>query len=541
MTLAQQFMYLFAGLNRAYGTYKVHTVEASGKNTGKALTVRGEVTEALWQGHLDGKESVGIIPITDDCACVFGAVDIDAYKDFDPATMAVNSARLNLPLVVCRSKSGGAHCYLFATSPVPAGAMQDRLREILQVLGLPKRTEIFPKQRELGASDIGGWINMPYFDADKTVRYAYNTAGEQMLPEQFILLATEMRQDYSWFVEELRTTAPVTTNALSVIQDAWFPDGPPCLQQLGQEGIPEGMRNNALVQVGMYIKQAVGKGHWSEACSHRLQEINLGICEPPLEESELRETIIKTHLRTKLKRYACRKEPLESRCNAPACKGRRYGVGRSGSMGDQVTQAALKDRDEDEGEGGEPFPDDFPFIGQLRRVMSNPVRWILDVNDVPMELETDDLINPLRFSKLLVAHAKYMSHMPTSESWRKYVKDLLDNSIDVEVEEPDQFWQELEYFCRKFSANVPDRNAVRTNNVWTERGYMWFQLRAFMHHLRMHRLSAVHESQIQLLFKMRAFLQETWQIQGVDFYVWGVPEYPKLEAQQLKVQEGSVL
>jgi hypothetical protein len=48
----------------------------------------------------------------EDDACLWGAIDIDQYP-LDHSEVLKRLSRLELPLVVCRSKSGGAHLYLF--------------------------------------------------------------------------------------------------------------------------------------------------------------------------------------------------------------------------------------------------------------------------------------------------------------------------------------------------------------------------------------------------------------------------------------------
>jgi uncharacterized ion transporter superfamily protein YfcC len=48
-------------------------------HVGEAVTVTGEVTEALWEQHLSGRQGIGIIPIRDDSTCVFGAIDVAMF------------------------------------------------------------------------------------------------------------------------------------------------------------------------------------------------------------------------------------------------------------------------------------------------------------------------------------------------------------------------------------------------------------------------------------------------------------------------------
>ena len=122
MTDITRFKAIFAGLDIAYGTYKIEGSRHDGKQAGKAVVVRKPPTDDLWEKHLKGVEpSLGIIPIRADNSCTWGCIDIDQYP-LDHKGLVAKIRRLELPLVVCRSKSGGAHVFLFCllyTSPSP--------------------------------------------------------------------------------------------------------------------------------------------------------------------------------------------------------------------------------------------------------------------------------------------------------------------------------------------------------------------------------------------------------------------------------------
>ena len=175
-------------MERAHGSYQNVNWDKQrqdGKYKGEAVTKREPVTDELWQRHLDGKYGVGIIPIRDDSTCLFGAIDIDAYQDINHAQIAATLAKRDLPLIVCRSKFGGAHVYLFSTEPVPASQMQAKLRDIAARIG-HGTAEIFPKRTRMGGDrDLGSWINMPYLDAANTNRYAIAPDGAQLTAEGF--------------------------------------------------------------------------------------------------------------------------------------------------------------------------------------------------------------------------------------------------------------------------------------------------------------------------------------------------------------------
>ena len=88
--------------------------------------------------------SAGVVPIRDDSTCLWGSVDIDKY-DIDLIDVVRKVEAAKLPLLPCRSKSGGLHLFLFASEPVPAEAMQDAVRSLALLLDFPD-SEIFPSR-----------------------------------------------------------------------------------------------------------------------------------------------------------------------------------------------------------------------------------------------------------------------------------------------------------------------------------------------------------------------------------------------------------
>ena len=140
------FEKIFKGLERAHGCTKVSTPAENGvKLKGQSFVVRQPVTTELWTMHLNGTQSLGIIPINEDNQCVWGCVDIDSYAGFDHKKLIDKIKQFKLPLAVCRSKSGGAHVFLFSEQPVAAERMRDKLTEIKTLLGYGG-SEVFPKQ-----------------------------------------------------------------------------------------------------------------------------------------------------------------------------------------------------------------------------------------------------------------------------------------------------------------------------------------------------------------------------------------------------------
>ena len=240
MSNYKQFSSIFDGLRAACGTYKVDKKQLNGsKTTGKAGVVRETRTKELWEGHLSGKgQSVGIIPINEDNNCKWGCVDIDQYN-FDHKTLIEKIRKLKLPLVVCRSKSGGAHVFVFTSDWVSAKNIQEVLRHVASLLGYGE-SEIFPKQVKLNLErgDVGNFLNMPYYDHEDGLRYAIKDDGTAATLEEFF----DMYKEYVCTPEQL--------SAIMMEEDKFQPieNGPPCLQVLCKKKFPR-----AVVTMGYLI------------------------------------------------------------------------------------------------------------------------------------------------------------------------------------------------------------------------------------------------------------------------------------------------
>ena len=92
---------------------------------------------------------------------------------------------------MCRSKSGGAHLLLFT-----------------ERLGLPTKTEIFPKQVVAGGPKSSNWLNMPYFRGDETNRCGVRADGSAMTLAEFVRFADLRLQNADWLTQLIDREAP---------------------------------------------------------------------------------------------------------------------------------------------------------------------------------------------------------------------------------------------------------------------------------------------------------------------------------------------
>jgi len=200
---AQRLMALFRGSDAALGRFTPSPTSPSRtKVEGKAKTEKRAATLVDWEAHLRGEIGIGIIPIRSDDTASFGCIDIDVYENLDHRALAERIHNAKLPAFVCRSKSGGAHVYMFYVDGTSAAKVRRLSQALASWLDIVDEPEIFPKQDRLGdrGPKIGNWLNMPYFGGDETDRYAVQPTGEKRAPlsrflefaEQAILSAGEL-------------------------------------------------------------------------------------------------------------------------------------------------------------------------------------------------------------------------------------------------------------------------------------------------------------------------------------------------------------
>ena len=413
-SIVERFYKLFAGLERAHGEYRLGDLnEEKGKVEGRAKTILEPTTMDHWDGHLSGNDGLGIIPIRADNTCLFGAVDIDDYT-LDLKALSKQLEKDQIPVVVCRTKSGGAHLYMFGSEGLPAALLKERLTEISDYLGYPD-AEIFPKQTELVSNtDVGNWINMPYYDMEQTLRYAIHS-GQVLGVEKFLDTA-----------EALRLTLQGLKDLKVAGKEDPMADGPPCLSKLCRTGFPEGTRNIALFSLGVYCRMKYGDDWEGE-----LDKANHAFMHPPLGAKEV--TTVAKSLTKKNYFFKCEEQPLVTVCNKALCRTRKFGIG-----GDDLAP---------------------PFVlGTLVKIDTEPPTWFIDVDGARIELTTEDLLDQGRFRKLCVEKLNKLPRRMKPGGWDKLVADRLDN-VEV-VEAPKDISPEGMFYrlFEQFIARPPGRN-----------------------------------------------------------------------------------
>lgn len=404
-----RFAALFRGSPRGHGRYEVAPVSQNGHGGGKLeghrWTAHEPLTEKLFGLHLAGATGVGAVPLLLDPpgTTVWCAIDVDDYA-LDLVTFTLLVVSLNLPVTVCRTKSGGAHVYVFFSEPVGAVQVRKKLRTWCTSLGYPN-AEIFPKQNSLGATEEdgdsywGNWINLPYQGGDRSTRYALDDTGQSISVDAFIERAERLRLDAKTFTDFILAPPP---------PDASFPGAPPCLVRMAKAGITSGGRNQALFTAAIYYKKAD-----PDNAEHLSAAFNDQRFSPPLPLLEARSVVKAAH--KKNFNYRCSEFPMSAFCDRTACEQMEFGVrhGKSAVAGELDLR-----------------------LGGVIKIMTEPLVWRWEINGEWVDLTTEEFTTQRLFLRRVLEVTNARTRPVKANDWEAIVDEAVKCSV-MEVPPPD--------------------------------------------------------------------------------------------------------
>ena len=479
MVEIKKFKKIFEGSYNAYGqTRKTEEYDERGKHKTKSVIVKQSVTDQMWSDHLLGTDpALGIIPINEDSKCKWACIDIDVYNLNHKEL--IDKIKLNkLPLVVFRSKSGGAHVFLFTEEFVPAALFRNKLKDIAALLGYA-RSEIFPKQNHLNKErgDVGSFLNLPYHKAHQTLRYAFNYDGNAMTIEEFFNYYDQIVLTEEDLVElKIKEDKPEDTDLLK--------GAPPCLKMLAQEGIPNGQRNNAMYNFGVYVKKRF-PDNWDT----KIFNYNDKYCQPPLDKKEI-DILIKS-ISEKAYQYKCKDEPIASFCNSKKCIKQEFGVGDDFSPGLEIKE--------------------------IQKYTSNPPIYYVTVGEGIVEVGGADLHEPDKFSLKCLEQIN-QSMLPVAKLiWRKQINKLLQESIPIEAPEVLKTDNQLKELLIEFisRANGKKKEDIKRGIPFTENGISYFKFKSFWNFLlRSKSWNIKYEATMRMLETLFGAKEEISNLEG---------------------------
>lgn len=433
-----------------------------------------EATQTDWENHFKGRVGLGLSPLLESNSCRWAAVDVDIY----PFNIEDFSKRFSyLPIHFCRTKSGGLHIFLFFKRMQKSKEVREFLRQLCKLLVVPDK-EFFPSSDKAKKQDGSKWINLPYFNGNETDRYCVND-GTRLTIEEF----------------EKRVSENLLESFDDVLKHFQFAESPPCIQTMISDGVEEGNRNIALFNIAVFLKQKY-KDDWQK----RLFKFNYSL-DVPIPDKELENTIIK-QLSNKDVFYTCGQ--LAHICKRDICFTRQYGIGSKFS--------AEK------------------IIGDLKKVTTDPPTWLLMVNEVEIEMTTDDLFNFNAIRKKIIEKLNIVVPRIGAVDWEKILSFKMETLVIIEAPEDAGQHSDFYYLLQKFCCdrcNAARIEEVFSEHVFIEKGLNYFLSSALMNYIKNKITTKYKSNNAYALLRKVGGESKVKSIKGKSTRLWTMPCYPE--------------
>jgi hypothetical protein len=381
--------------------------------------------------------------------------------------------------------------------PVPEGRcprplVKRKLQEFAVSLGVARNAdgrsvEVYPKQEATqGESTAGNWINLPYYHAEDSPRFAV-AEGRPIGFTEFLAYATDMA---------------VSSHALEAVQPAesggMFEDGPPCLQHLHQIGITKGTRNQTLVNIGVYFRAKD-----PDRVEELLDAYNAECMTPPLPQEEVQN--IARSLKRREYVYTCSQVPLSDHCRKTECKKRKFGVGVFRSTANEGK---------------------FPELANLRKITTDPPRWLIQVGDQDVSMTTDELLNMPKFRRAVFERLTLVVPTLKNHQWEEKVETLVATVTVIAAPEDAGTFGQFQAYLAQFletRRSADSREALLLGKPWEEEGKVYFRSPDLYAFLERKRFKEYNMSQIWDQLRRLGADKFQFQLKKSCVQVWWLP------------------
>ena len=328
--MVEKFIKIFEGLNSAHGSFKKNKSKLPGQKVeGTHFVLRDEVTTAMWDNHLKGiGQSLGIMPVNEDSKCKWGCIDVDKFElDYEEILKKIR--KLSLPLVMCRSKSGCAHIFLFTTKFIPAEEVRFVLVKFAAQLGLADKLDrIYPMQTTFVKGGTGSWLNLPYFNHEEGTRYAYKDNFDAADLNEFFELHDQYALDnVDQYLTEEEPAKEKKINNKKVKEPKFIPCVTNCMAANNGK-IPKGMRNDFLYQAGLFFHKSHEAFSKFEGKTRTAESLLRDFNTNSLIEAESEQRIITTQESVQKDgyKYKCKTPSVKKYCDPSKCVRNVFGI-----------------------------------------------------------------------------------------------------------------------------------------------------------------------------------------------------------------------
>jgi len=283
---------------------------------------------------------------------------------------------------------------------------------------------------------------------------------------------------------------------ITIPVSADLPDGPPCLQLLIAQGFPEGTRNEALFNLGVYCKMRFDD--WED----KLEALNVAVMDPPLKSAEVQQVL--KSLKRKDYFYRCGEPPLRPVCNKSVCLRRKFGVGDSGGV-------------------------DVGLCG-LTVINTVPPVWYVEVDTVRIQLGTDDLLNQDKFRRRCMETIRKLPAKMKQVEWDKRVTELLEARTEIEAPAdagPEgEFWSHMYRYCTAsaMQAKVKE-DLLEISKVWKDGGRLYFRSPGLRAYLDRQHFREFTQNRVWDILRNGGAQHHQFQIQGTCVQCWSIPVF----------------
>lgn len=469
--MLQRFRDLFVGNDAAHGVWDTER---------GARTERGPATVEDFERHLSGELGLGLVPILPSGVCRFAAIDIDV-DTIDHAALYQKVSARRFPLSVCRSKSGGAHLYLFVREPgINAADLITLLKKWSTLLGYPS-AEIFPKQARVGPKNLGNWINLPYFAHERTTRYAVGSAGALSL-------------------EDFLKSITYYDNTVSVDEslDTGLAQMPPCLAALSQRGLRQGERNSGMFNFAVFFRKSDPEGFET-----RILQQN-ALLNDPLKYREVQQII--RSVNHKKYQYTCEQSPIKEFCDRQACMQLPFGVGHMPWQ-----------------ERGQV---DELIVANCRKLLTDPPHYIVEVNGRDVKLTSDEFGSFSQFKKRVREKLDLVIAPMKGGQWDALLHELLSKKQElpapVDASNEGLILEKLHEFLA-LRVRARKREDLLKGLPFEHDGKVLFRFSDFRRHLAANKLDRSDQALLYLTLRDLGAEHVRLRVSGQPVTVWSFP------------------
>jgi Primase C terminal 1 (PriCT-1) len=308
------------------------------------------------------------------------------------------------------------------------------------------------------------------------------------------------------FTQDERTT---DSNPFRILTDLVPREAPPCLSKLIQSGIPEGGRNKGMFSFLTFLRKAY-PDEWKDE-SRRVElamQLNEKVCDPPLGQRELFSIV--TSVAGTRYQYMCQQEPILSLCERSLCESLEFGVNCK-PWREKYSLVEVEELN----------------IRHLRKVMTDPPYYIIEVRGVDISMSNEEFYHPKKFMTRVEDRLSLCVRIPKADEWDQIRQDLYETHEGIDAPEDASEYgailSSVKDFLCQFSNSRSHDDLLRGNPALQD-GFICFKAADLQRFLRLHRRQFMDNNELYTLLYEQGAQFRPVKIKGREVKVWMFPK-----------------